>query len=92
MSLNELYGVLRGLLMERYPGLSVPDPEYRDFRAGDVRHSRADVSKARRLLGYRPTHDARAGLLEAIPWYEAHAGVALGPDRLEHREGRRGLA
>ncbi|MDO9147306.1 MAG: LPS biosynthesis protein WbpP, partial [Hydrogenophaga sp.] len=44
-------------------------PVYRDFRAGDVRHSQADVSKARRLLGYAPTHRLADGVAEAMPWY-----------------------
>jgi UDP-N-acetylglucosamine 4-epimerase len=36
-----------------------------------VRHSQADVGKARRLLSYVPTHDLRAGLGEALSWYIA---------------------
>ena len=44
-------------------------PVYRDFRAGDVRHSLADISKAQRLLGYAPTHHLDAGLELAIDWY-----------------------
>jgi len=46
-----------------------PDPVYRDFRAGDVRHSQADISKARRLIGYEPSHNLKQGLAEAMPWY-----------------------
>ncbi|UIF91640.1 NAD-dependent epimerase/dehydratase family protein [Cupriavidus sp. UYPR2.512] len=44
-------------------------PVYRGFRAGDVRHSQADIGKAQRLLGYLPTHRVRDGLAEAMPWY-----------------------
>lgn len=44
-------------------------PIYRDFRAGDVRHSQADVSKAHRLLGYQPTHTIKQGIASAMPWY-----------------------
>ena len=44
-------------------------PVYADFRAGDVRHSQADVSKAGRLLGYEPTHTVLQGLEVAMPWY-----------------------
>lgn len=44
-------------------------PVYADFRAGDVRHSQADVSKAGRLLGYQPTHTVLQGLEVAMPWY-----------------------
>ena len=70
MSLNELFGTLRELLVERHPALGIPNPIHDEFRAGDVRHSQADISKARRLLGYYPTYDARSGLRMALPWYE----------------------
>ena len=78
LSLNELYGVLRELVAERYSELRVPPPVYEDFRSGDVRHSQADISKARRLLGYEPSHDLRAGLREALPWYEARPAERAG--------------
>jgi UDP-N-acetylglucosamine 4-epimerase len=42
---------------------------HRDFRAGDVRHSQADIGKAARLLGYRPTHTLAEGIDMAMPWY-----------------------
>lgn len=44
-------------------------PSYREFRAGDVRHSQADVSKACKLLGYAPAYRLQAGIKEAMPWY-----------------------
>ena len=68
-SLNELFEKLRALLQRRDGGLEIPPPTYRDFRPGDVKHSLADVSKARELLGYQPTHDIDQGLGEAIDWY-----------------------
>jgi UDP-N-acetylglucosamine 4-epimerase len=40
-----------------------------DFRAGDVRHSLADISKARRLLRYEPTHELADGLRDCVGWY-----------------------
>ena len=43
----------------------------RDFRAGDVRHSQANVDKAKRLLGYEPRFDIKAGIDAAMPWYVA---------------------
>jgi len=70
-SLNELARSMRDLLQERNPGLRVPPFVYRDFRAGDVLHSQADISKARAILGYDPVYDVRAGLAEAMPWYES---------------------
>jgi len=78
MSLNELHATLRELILARHPTLSIREPRYGDFRAGDVRHSEADIGKARRLLGYRPLWDARRGLGAALPWYERHA-AALAP-------------
>lgn len=67
--LNQLHAMLAQALCARRPGLVVGPPVHRDFRAGDVRHSRADVAKSRRLLGYRPSHDIASGLAEAARWY-----------------------
>ena len=61
---------LQELLSERAQGVSTMAPIHGEFRSGDVRHSQADIAKAHRLLGYEPTHDVRAGLAEALPWYE----------------------
>jgi len=68
-SLTELYNLIRDLILSRRPGLVIPDPVYRDFRKGDVRHSRADISKAQSLLGYSPTHRIGEGLEHSIDWY-----------------------
>lgn len=68
-SLNELYYHLRDNLAAHFPLLKDVQPVYQDFRNGDVRHSLADVSKARRLLGYQPTHPVNEGLKEAMDWY-----------------------
>ncbi len=50
-------------------------PTYRDFRAGDVRHSPADVSPARRLLGYEPAVRMREGLARPAEWYAGNLGA-----------------
>ena len=71
-SLNQLFESLRGLLEPRFPHLAGFAPNYRDFRAGDVRHSLADIGKAERLLGYAPSHRIDQGLAEAMDWYVAH--------------------
>jgi len=68
-TLNELFEVIRSSLESKFPHLKGVKPSYRDFRAGDVRHSLADISKARTLLGYEPSHRIRQGLAEAIDWY-----------------------
>ena len=64
-SLNQLFEILRSLLVHTPAIRRV----HRPFREGDVRHSRADISLARRLLGYEPTHTLSSGLCEALPWY-----------------------
>lgn len=46
-------------------------PTYRDFRAGDVRHSQADISKIQSLLGYAPKFEIHSGIAKAMPWYVA---------------------
>jgi UDP-N-acetylglucosamine 4-epimerase len=68
-SLNELYEAIRSLLEPRFPHLKDSKPEYREFRAGDVRHSLADISKAKELLGYEPSHRIEEGLKESMDWY-----------------------
>jgi UDP-N-acetylglucosamine 4-epimerase len=68
-SLNELYAQLHRHLLPRYSRLAGAQPVHRDFRAGDVRHSLADIGKAQRLLGYAPTQRIGEGLALAMPWY-----------------------
>lgn len=45
------------------------EPIFGPGRAGDIKHSNADISKAKRLLGYEPEYDFERGLNEAIEWY-----------------------
>ena len=71
-TLNELYAQLHLNLLDQYPHLHDVAPIYRDFRAGDVRHSLADISKATSLLGYQPTHNIGEGLQVAMAWYVRH--------------------
>jgi len=68
-SLNQLYFYLRDNLASRLPHLQNASPFYRDFRIGDVRHSLADIEKAKELIGYNPTHGITEGLKEAMGWY-----------------------
>jgi UDP-N-acetylglucosamine 4-epimerase len=75
-TLNQLYKALGDMLTGHDPAFTHAPPVYRDFRPGDVRFSRADISKAERLLGYRPTHQVREGLEKAISWYVARLGPA----------------
>ena len=71
-SLNELFDSLAcemACLKRKYDR----SPDYGEFRPGDVRHSQADISKIREYLGFQPTHDIRAGLAAALPWYVNHS-------------------
>jgi len=86
-TLHELFGMMCALLEPRYPHLRGLRPLYRDFRAGDVRLSQADIGKARRLLGYEPRWSVRAGLDRAIEWYVANPGKARAtPDETPRRQ------
>ena len=68
-SLNQLYQMLEERLIERTEGLIKKEPIYRDFRAGDVRHSRADINKAQQFLSDQPSLLISEGLDEAMDWY-----------------------
>jgi UDP-N-acetylglucosamine 4-epimerase len=52
---------------------ALAEPVFAPARAGDVRHSLADVSRARAVLGYEPTHTLEQGLREARHWYMRQA-------------------
>lgn len=70
-TLNELFELLHKGLNSQ--GLSKDvRPIYRESRAGDVRHSQADIGKARELLGYCPAHSILTGIPLAMSWYISH--------------------
>lgn len=71
-TLLQLHQMLSSALSARRPGVTIDAPTFADFREGDVRHSLADIGKARQLLGYQPTHDVQQGLDEAVAWYLDH--------------------
>ncbi len=71
-TLNELFTQIQKLVRLSNPDLPEQKPIYREFRDGDVRHSLADISKARRLLGYSPGFKRSAGLELAMGWYRAN--------------------
>jgi UDP-N-acetylglucosamine 4-epimerase len=75
-SLSGLCQMLRERLRAAHPHLRDLQPIHRPFQPGDVRHSRADIGKARRLLGYAPTHRIENGLDAALSWYMT-APIAL---------------
>jgi nucleoside-diphosphate-sugar epimerase len=61
--LNELFRTIRDLVDADV------EPIYSEPRAGDVRDSQADISKARRMLGYEPSAGFKDGLEQTIAWY-----------------------
>jgi len=65
ISLNELFRTIKELTGARV------EPVYAEPRAGDVKDSQADISKAERILGYRPTVDLQDGLKKTVEWYRA---------------------
>lgn len=67
-SLNTLHDSLKKALSENNINYQKA-PKYRDFRAGDVRHSQADISKGKLLLGYEPEYKIQQGINKAMPWY-----------------------
>lgn len=67
-TLNVLFGLMRDNLIAHGVRADTK-PVYREFRAGDVRHSQADIGKAQRLLGYAPTHGIVQGVQAALGWY-----------------------
>jgi UDP-N-acetylglucosamine/UDP-N-acetylgalactosamine 4-epimerase len=73
-TLKQLFALVRDNLVP----FGVPanaEPEYLDFRPGDVRHSLADTGKAQRLLGYEPTHRIADGIQSATHWYVDHQNL-----------------
>ena len=72
-TLNDLYKAIQSALKECDIN-ATQDPIYRDFRAGDVRHSQADVSKAVNNLGYAPEYRILEGISKAMPWYKEFLG------------------
>lgn len=67
-SLNQLYSYISSVLSRRKIKVE-KEPVYEDFRQGDVRHSQADITKAKNLLGYAPLYDVKKGLEEAVDFY-----------------------
>ena len=66
-NLNQLHRQLRKLTGAK------DRPQHREFREGDVRHSLADISLAKRELDFRPTHTLEQGLEQTVRWYRAQA-------------------
>jgi UDP-N-acetylglucosamine 4-epimerase len=70
-TLNILFDCLKKSLKNNLVEYS-KDPVYQEFRAGDVRHSQACITKAKELLGYEPAYKINAGIEKAMAWYVEH--------------------
>ena len=68
-TLNELFHLIKGALSRHDTRISAIDAVHGPSRPGDVRHSQADIAKARTLLGYAPGFDVRRGMDETVRWY-----------------------
>jgi len=68
-TLKELFELIRDKVAKAYPSAAQINPIYRDFRPGDIRHSLANIDKAKKLLGYEPQYSVRSGLEKAGKWY-----------------------
>ena len=69
-TLNDLYHSIKNTLISNNVNVIKDEPIYREFRAGDVRHSQADISKAKSHLGYVPDYTITDGIIKAMPWYQ----------------------
>jgi UDP-N-acetylglucosamine 4-epimerase len=72
-TLNELFELIRAHVAAGCTRVATTEPVYKDFRPGDIRHSLADIHKARRLLGYEPRYSVHDGLKKAGMWYISNA-------------------
>ncbi len=72
-SLNNLFSAIKDALNKNQMDIRL-EPTYRDFREGDVRHSQADISKAKKALGYQPMFNISEGIDKAMPWYALKLG------------------
>ena len=75
-TLNARFDMIRERVAMHHPAAAHAKPIYRDFRPGDVRHSLADIDKARRALGYDPAFNVASGLDAASAWYVRHLRAA----------------
>lgn len=71
-TLNELFLLIRENVAENREDAASIEPEYREFRPGDVRHSLADIRKIQRRFGYEPSHHVEDGLKDCVAWYVEH--------------------
>ncbi|MDE2345028.1 MAG: SDR family oxidoreductase [Gammaproteobacteria bacterium] len=68
-TLSGLFNLIHDEVLQFAPDIKDRVPEFKEFRHGDIRHSLADITKAKRYIGYAPTHTVRDGLKLAASYY-----------------------
>lgn len=68
-TLNQLFELLKSKLGKHHPGIESLKPKHENFRAGDILHSSADISKAKKFLGYQAAQELSEGIDLALEWY-----------------------
>ena len=69
INLNELFNLISAKILSRLPTTQIKKPIHKDYREGDVLHSQADISKAKKLLDYDPIYDINKGLEDCMDWF-----------------------
>jgi UDP-N-acetylglucosamine 4-epimerase len=83
-SLIELYDMIRTLVARRHPQAADVKAVHREPRKGDLMFSRADTSKAQRLLGYRPSVRIMEGLQKTVDWYADNLAPVMEERKVAH--------
>jgi UDP-N-acetylglucosamine 4-epimerase len=68
-TLKQLFYLIKESAGRFDKGILMVEPVYGPEREGDIPHSHASVEKAKRLLGYSPTHNVKGGIVEAVEWF-----------------------
>lgn len=69
VSILELYQLIKNYFNEKYPHIEIHEPDYRDPRPGEVRHSLGDISQIVAKMKYEPSHLFAEGLAITLDWY-----------------------
>jgi UDP-N-acetylglucosamine 4-epimerase len=83
-SLTDLYDIIRREVARRVPEVAGVKAVYREPRKGDILFSRADTSKAQRLLGYRPAIRIMEGLQKTVDWYADNLAPVMEERKVAH--------
>ena len=68
-TLNQLFNMIKEFIVEHSDKVKSAEPRYESFRPGDVRHSQADISKVKTLLGFNASHTVKSGMRETVKWF-----------------------